>query len=39
MVAFTQNWGILQAREDQKGEPQENDFWPFSNIEMNITNS
>ena len=34
-----QNSGILQMRMDQMGDPNENEFWHFSNTKMNITKS
>ena len=39
LVAFAQNWGILQTRIDQNPfRPHENEFSLFSNIKMNVTN-
>ena len=34
---LAKNWGILQTRMDQSSES-ENEFWVFSNSEMNFTN-
>ena len=34
---LAKNWGILQTRMDQSSEF-ENEFWVFSNSEMNFTN-
>ena len=40
LVAFAQNWGILQTRMNQKGErPHENEFWLFLNTKINVTKS
>ena len=31
LLAFAQNWGILQTRMDQRGGPHQNKFWLLLN--------
>ena len=38
-VAFDQKLKCFTDQNELKGEPYENEFWVFSNSEMNATNS